>query len=113
MEESILITIKKMLGLEASYTAFDLDIILSINTAIVVMSQLCPGIKELAITGEDETWEELLNNVSQLEMAKSYLHLKVAKLFDPPNSGVLAEARNNMISELEWRLSVSDTFNKE
>lgn len=110
MEESILISIKKLLGIDKSITDFDTDIIFNINTVFVILNQIGVGTVGFRIEDEDSTWDEFLGDIARLEMVKSYVYLKVRKLFDPPQSGTLAEAQNRMIDELEWRLSVTESF---
>ena len=40
-------------------------------------------------------------------MVKTYMGLKVGVIFDPPLSSVVMEAKNRMISEMEWRLNAA------
>lgn len=104
-QDSILITIKKMLGLEDDYTAFDTDVIVLINSALMSLHQLDVGPKDgFAITGYTETWDQLLVNDVKLEAAKTYIYLKVKTVFDPPSSSFVQTSYENLISQLEWRL---------
>lgn len=104
-QDSILITIKKMLGLEENYAAFDTDVIVLINSALMSLHQLDVGPKDgFAITGYTETWEQLLVNDVKLEAAKTYIYLKVKTTFDPPSSSFVQAAYEKQIEELEWRL---------
>lgn len=106
MEESILITIKKMVGLDESFTTFDLDIIAYINTVFVVLNQLGVGpSKVFSIVDAEDTWSDF-GEYEYIEMVKSYIAKKVQLMFDPPTSGVLVEAIKNKISEDEFRLSM-------
>lgn len=107
METSILTSIKKLLGLAENDTSFDTDIIIHINSVFNILKQLGVGPNGgFYIEGEDETWEDFLDDESFLEMIKSYIYLKVRMQFDPPNSGVYAEAINKQIAEYEWRSNV-------
>lgn len=109
-ENSILISIKKLLGLDRNYNAFDMDIIIHINSVFGILDQL--GLRNEAydgpfyIRGEEETWTDFLTDPMYLEMVKSYIYLRVKLLFDPPNSGVLHEAIERQIAEMEWRLNI-------
>lgn len=106
--DSILVTIKKMIGLEASYMQFDTDIVILINSAIATLRQLGVGpVAGYKITGANNTWSELLLNDEKLESAKTYIYLKVRKIFDPPASSALAQAIDQEIKEYEWRLNVT------
>lgn len=108
--ESILISIKQMLGPSADYEHFDPDIIMHINTALMILRQLGVGPEEgFRIEDDTSTWTDFLPNESliKLESVKSYVYLKVKLLFDPPLSSSTVESYNRAISELEWRLNVS------
>ena len=105
--ESILNTIKKMLGFEEDYDAFDTDIIVNINMVFNILLQLGVGPAEgFVITGPSETWSEYLDDTLKLEMVKTYIYLKVKQIFDPGTSSALNNAIDNQIKELEWRLNV-------
>jgi hypothetical protein len=106
MENSILISTKKILGISEDYDVFDLDIITHINSALSIVNQLGIGpIDGLAIEDESPEWEELGIPQNQLSMVRTYVFLKVRMLFDPPTTSFLIEAMNNQIQEHEQRLS--------
>lgn len=106
--ESILISIKKMLGITEDYTHFDNDIIMHINSVLMVLTQLGVGPKEgYMIEDEMNTWEEFIGESTQLQAVKSYVYLKVKLLFDPPLSSSVIESINRMITEFEWRLNIA------
>lgn len=108
MNTSILNTIKQMLGLASDYTVFDTDIIVHINTSLSILRQLGVGPSQgFSITGATETWGNFLGTATNLEEVKTYIYLKVKKLFDPPSNSSLVEAYNNEAKELEWRMNVT------
>ena len=110
MEESILISIKKMLGIDESYTAFDLDVITHINSVLMILTQLGVGPSEgFAIEDDGATWSDFIQDdgVPRLNSAKTFMYLKVKLLFDPPTSSATIESFNRLISELEFRLNVA------
>lgn len=105
--DSILITIKKLLGLEPEYTDFDPDIIICINTTFSILTQLGVGPKEgFSIIDDSANWNDYIEDMARLEMVKSYIYMKVRLMFDPPQNGILTDSINNQIKELEWRLNV-------
>lgn len=107
MEESILTSIKKVLGIEKDYTHFDQDIIMHINSVFATLTQLGVGPAEgFSITGKDEVWEDFIPQNPKFEFLKSYMYQKVKLLFDPPLSSAVIEAMNRSIAEFEWRLNV-------
>lgn len=112
MNESILDSIKKLLGILPSVEAFDTDIIFHINSTFVILKQIGFGDKTFRITDNSETWDDFLDGEEELDLVKSYIYMKVRKMFDPP-AGAVAESMNNMISELEWRISVAVDPRKE
>lgn len=105
---SILIDIKKLLGLSETYDQFDSEIIIGINAALNILTQIGLGPKEgFFITGEDENWNDFLGQYSNLELVKSYVYLKTRIFFDPPSSSIVMDSMKQMISEYEWRISVT------
>lgn len=106
MENSILISTKKILGIEADYTVFDLDIITHINSSLSIVSQLGVGPAEgLAIEDEFPEWTDLNIPQNQLSLVRTYVFLRVRLLFDPPITSFLIEAMNKQVQEHEQRLS--------
>lgn len=106
--ESILTSIKKMLGIPEDYEHFDMDLIIHINSVLGILGQIGVGPAEgFAIRSKDDTWQDYISNANQIEMVKSYVYLKVRLLFDSPTSSALLESTKQLASELEWRLNVS------
>lgn len=111
--DSILTSVKKMLGISKEYEHFDDDLIMHINSVFLVLTQLGVGPREGFIIEDDSTeWLDFIEDPTKLQMAKSYMYLKVKLLFDPPLSSAVIDATNRMISEFEWRLCVA-ADNKE
>lgn len=107
INESILDSIKKMLGLEEDYTPFDTDIIIHINSALMNLQQLGVGPKEgFEISDSTATWSEFLTNNTKLNSAKTYVYLYVRMLFDPPTNSFVMDAMKKQLEELGWRLNV-------
>ena len=108
MEQSILNTIKKMLGPDSSYDVFDTDIIIHINSAFSILTQLGVGPKGgFRITGSEETWGDFLGDVIDLESVKNYIYMKVKMIFDPPSNSFVQKALEESCKEIEWRLNVA------
>ena len=107
MQESILTSIKKLLGIAEDYTHFDTDIIMHINTVFMILMQLGVGPKAgFRIVDEGEVWADFLTSEQQLESVKTYIYLRVKMMFDPPTSGTVIQSTENLIKELEFRLNV-------
>lgn len=105
--DSILTSIKKLLGITEDYTHFDADIIMHINSAFMVLSQLGVGPSGgFTISDASAVWSDFLPSGHNLEAVKSYVFLKVRLLFDPPQSSAVMEAMKQSIAEFEWRLNV-------
>lgn len=108
--DSILTSIKKLLGISEEYTQFDDDIITHINSVFLNLTQLGVGPEEgFFIEDDSASWDDFVDIESDipLQAIKSYVYLKVKLLFDPPLSSAVIESTNRMISELEWRLNVA------
>lgn len=111
--DSILTSIKKLLGITDEYEIFDPDITMHINTVFMSLRQLGVGpVEGFRIEDETTTWDDFINTeenpdkIALLSAVKSYIHLKVKLLFDPPLSSAVMEAMKQSIAELEWRLNV-------
>lgn len=105
--DSILDTIKKMLGVETDSDAFDTDIIVHINGALMTLNQLGVGPEDsFSISDSTETWGNLLGDLTTLELVKSYIYLKVRLIFDPPTNSTVHEAMARQITEFEERLKI-------
>lgn len=105
--ESILTSIKKLLGIDEAYEAFDTDIIIHINSIFSVLNQLGVGPKTaFCITGKDETWDDFEHPQTNIDYIKDYIYLKVRLIFDPPTNSSAMEAFQAQAAELEWRLGV-------
>lgn len=105
MEESILTSIKKLLGITSEYTHFDTDIIIHINTVFMTLSQLGVGPEEgFRIEDDTAVWSDYVDNDANLEAVKTYIYLRVKLIFDPPLNGSVTELMKQSINEFEWRL---------
>lgn len=108
MEDSILITIRGLLVGNAEDTSFDTDLIFAINAALSNLTQMGVGPEGgFRITGEDEDWDDLLEDSILLEQVKEYVQLRTRIIFDPPTSSAVMEAYNKEIAEREWRINIT------
>lgn len=105
--DSILTSIKKMLGIAEEYEHFDMDLIIHINSALSILTQLGVGpSRGFSIKDKYATWEDFIPAGANLETVKSYVYLKVRLLFDPPANSSVIESTNRLLSELEFRINV-------
>lgn len=108
MEESILTSTKKILGIAEDYTVFDHDIITHINSAFSTLTQLGIGPAEgFMIEDATAVWADFFGTTPDLQYnsVRSYIFLRVRQLFDPPSTSYLISAMEGQIRELEWRLN--------
>ena len=114
IEESILPSVKKMLGITEDYKFFDSDLIMHINSVFMILHQLGVGPSNgFSIADDTVVWSDYLSEGSNLALVKSYMGLKVKLLFDPPSSSATIESINRQISEFEWRLNVEAETKEE
>lgn len=107
MEDSILNDVKKFLGLTPEYTAFDDEIIMYINSVIIILSQIGVGpTSGFRVTDGSASWDEYLSENEDPEAVKTYMGMKVKLMFDPPSGASAMEALKSVCSELEWRINV-------
>lgn len=107
MDDSILDSIKKILGMSPDYDAFDTDLVIHINSVFGILAQLGVGpAGGFSISDNTTLWKAYLGDSKDLEMVKSYMALKVRLVFDPPTIGAVMDAMKEQIREYEWRLNV-------
>lgn len=107
MADSILTDTKKVLGMDESYTAFDQDIIMHINSVFAILTQLGIGPDAgFMITDSTTTWDAFIGTDIRLNLVKSYVYLRVRLMFDPPTTSYLIESMKTQVREYEWRLNV-------
>ena len=112
--DSILNSIKKLLGITEECKDFNQDLIIHINSVFMILNQLGVGPKDgFKITDETNTWNEFISGDQNIESLKTYMYMKVRMMFDPPSSSIVADAMNKQINELEWRLNATETINRE
>lgn len=114
--DSILTSVKKMLGIAEDYTHFDADLIIHINTVLTMLRQLGVGpVEGFVITDSTATWDDFLSYTDsmELEMVRTYVYHKVKLLFDPPLSSSVLSSTERLTKELEWRLNVAAENYKE
>ncbi len=111
-DDSILKTIRQMIGPSVSYEVFDTDLIVHINAAFSRLCQLGVGPIEIPfrITGSDECWEDFGLPPGYQEEIKQYIYLKVKLIFDPPASSAVLNAYQETVNMLEWTLREVSRF---
>lgn len=107
MNESILTSVKKALGLAEEYTAFDADITMHINAALGVLNQLGVGPAQgFMIQDKTALWTAITDGDLRLNMVQTYTYLYVRQLFDPPGNSFAVDAIEKQKTQLEWRINV-------
>lgn len=104
MDDSILVTIKKLLGIAKNDKSFDTDIVIHINSILMVLAQEGVIREGFLITDDSEIWMDCLIDQTNLEAIKTLIYLRVRLLFDPPSNSFVINSMNEQIKEFEWRL---------
>ena len=108
MQDSILMTIRKLVCGNPYADHFDTDLLVHINTCFSILNQLGIGPENgFVVTDETQSWSSYIADNYILNMVKTYVTLKVKKIFDPPLTSSVLEAMDKEISQLEWRLNVA------
>ena len=108
MQDSILMTIRKLVCGNPYADHFDTDLLVHINACFSVLNQLGVGPENgFVVTDETQSWSSYIADNYILNMVKTYVTLKVKKIFDPPLTSSVLEAMDKEISQLEWRLNVA------
>lgn len=107
-DDSILKSIKRLLGPGAEQTEFDQEILMDINGVFFELQQLGVGPEEgFTIYDESEEWIDFTTNKKLLSAIKPYMYLKVKLIFDPPTSSSVLTSFENMVNRFEWRINVA------
>ena len=107
ISNSILLSVKKMLGIPPEYDQFDPEIIIHINSVFSILTQLGVGSDEgFSIKDSTALWSDYIPEGKAVEDIKTYMYLKVRLIFDPPQSSAAIDAMKQLASEFEWRINV-------
>lgn len=104
--DSILMTIKRLLNVSPEEIHFDTDVGTFINSEFMTLTQLGIGNEGFYIKDADTRWTDFSDDKSLIQAVKEYVYLRVRMVFDPPASSIVADAFNQKISELQWRLNI-------
>ena len=106
--ESILGSIKQMLGISQDETNFDSELMLHINGALMIINQLGVGPSAgFIVLGKTQTWSEFLADRKDLELVKTAVYLRVRLMFDPPQNSFLVSSTQKQIEEFDWRITAT------
>lgn len=107
--DSILNSIKKLIGIDPEYTQFDTDLIIYINSMFAILKQVGVGPENgFSISDDSATWDEYLPDYDKnFEFVKTYIQQRVKLVFDPPLTSSVLDAMKETIKELEWRLNIA------
>ena len=107
-DDSILNSIKRLLGPGADHTEFDQEILMDINGVFFELQQLGVGPEEgFTVYDESAEWIDFTDNENLLSAIKPYMYLKVKLIFDPPTSSSVLTSFENMVNRFEWRINVA------
>ena len=108
MQDSILMTIRKLVCGDPYADHFDTDLLVHINACFSILNQLGVGPENgFVVADETQSWSSYSDNDRILNIVKTYVTLKVKKIFDPPLTSSVLEAMDKEIKELEWRRNVA------
>lgn len=113
LSDSILSSVKKLIGISEDDKSFDLDIMLNINSAISTLYQLGVIKKPFSVTSKYDIYEDLFSGTSMgtedvINQIKMYFVYKTKLGFDSSTlSSTVIEVIKDMINEVEWRLMTS------
>ena len=104
--ESILDSIKIMLGNSVDDTNFDTELIIFINGALSTINKLGVGPIGYKISNSSNTWDEFLGDRTDLEEVKTNVYLRVRLAFDPPQNSFLVTSIKEQIAESTWYIEL-------
>lgn len=105
MNESILDTIRRMLGIPDD-GSYDDDIIVNINAAFFTLYQLGVGTLEpFVVKSDQDVWSSFTKDSNKLEAVKLYIYIRTRLAFDPPSTSFVIDSLKKTADEIEWRLT--------
>ena len=105
--DSILDSVKKMIGPSVDYTVFDDDLIMIINAVFNILKQLGIGpAGGYQIESKDDLWTDFMPTGPKLNMIKTYMYAKVRLIFDPPQNSTISQALKDVVNEVEFRANI-------
>ena len=107
VEDSILKSIKKALGLEPDYAPFDPELIMHINSVFTNLQQLAVGPAEAFMIEDDAaTWTQFWGEKTPLNAVRTYVFMRVKLIWDTPATSFAIASLEKQIDEQLWRLNV-------
>lgn len=107
VDDSILNSVKKLIGPDYDYGPFDRDLIMHINSAFMILNQIGLGPqKPYRISGSDQVWTDFMSDIENYQSVIDYVYLRCRLIFDPPSSSFVLSSLKEQQQELEWRLNV-------
>lgn len=103
----VLTDIKKLIGFDETYTAFDTDILIHINSTLSLLEQIGVDVTSKLTSNGNEDWDDILGDDVEQEMIKEYIYLKTRLVFDPPLNSSILESIKESIREYEWRINTA------
>ena len=108
--DSILDSIKKIVGITPDCVDFDDEIIPAINTSFYRLWTLGIGRdkkKPFKIEDNSSVWSDFIDDTI-METVKSFVGLEVRLLFDPPTNSFLVTAIKDQIDKYEFLMTVGE-----
>ena len=105
--DSILTSIKKLMGLTEEYDAFDQDILILINSVLFELEQIGVKAKDgFTLSDKTAVWSDYSDDDRLLNALKPYIYMKTKLTFDPPTSSGALDSMNRIIDRFEWRINL-------
>lgn len=105
--DSILTSIKKLMGLTEEYDAFDQDILILINSVLFELEQIGVKAKDgFSLSDKTSVWSDYSDDDRLLNALKPYIYMKTKLTFDPPTSSGALDSMNRIIDRFEWRINL-------
>jgi hypothetical protein len=108
MDESILNSIRRMLGPTAEDEHFDAEIIPLINKEFWKLRDIGVGPdKTFSIEDSTSVWSDFMENIELFEAIKTFIYYGVKLIFDPPTQTSHLQAMKEDYKEYESRLHMA------
>lgn len=112
MDQSILDSIKKIIGNGELDDYFDQDLCFAINSVLMQANRMGLVCDDFSIVDSNKTWKDILLRADQINLHAliSWTALRVRLLFDPPTSATLMNSIKEEATRLEWYIYTTENY---
>lgn len=112
MDQSILDSVRKIIGNGELDEFFNSDLCMAINTVLMQAHAMGLVCDDFSIVDNTKTWRDILLKEDQINLHAliSWTALRTRLLFDPPTSSALLNSIKEEAQRLEWYIYITENY---